>query len=138
MIFQIKEILKFKDLIILLVKRDFKVFYKQTLLGPLWYIVQPLIYTLVFTIILGDLHLFRPTEYPTFFSIYLEVIWTFLLLPLTSTGNVFFKYHELFFKSLFSEACNTYFNNFYKFYTIFFTIYNFYIILFLLYFLPKF
>ena len=78
--FQIKEILKFKDLIILLVKRDFKVFYKQTLLGPLWYIVQPLIYTLVFTIIFGRLHLFRPTEYPTFFSFIWNCYLIFLLL----------------------------------------------------------
>ena len=34
------------------IKRDFTVFYKQTLLGPLWYLIQPLVNTLVFTIIL--------------------------------------------------------------------------------------
>ena len=78
--FQIKEILKFKDLIILLVKRDFKVFYKQTLLGPLWYIVQPLIYTLVFTIIFGDLHLSTDSIPDVLFYLSGTVIWTFLLL----------------------------------------------------------
>ncbi len=100
--FQIKEILKFKDLIILLVKRDFKVFYKQTLLGPLWYIVQPLIYTLVFTIIFGRLASLSTDGIPdVLFYLSGTVIWTFFATSLTSTGNVFFKYHELFSKVYF-------------------------------------
>ena len=47
----IKELFNYKDLIWLFVKRDFVTFYKQTILGPLWYIIQPLINTIVFTII---------------------------------------------------------------------------------------
>ena len=45
----ISEIIKYKDLIALLIKRDFTTYYKQTILGPLWYIIQPLLNTLVFT-----------------------------------------------------------------------------------------
>ena len=42
------EVFNFKDLIFLFIKRDFTVFYKQTILGPLWYIIQPLLNTIVF------------------------------------------------------------------------------------------
>ena len=45
----LKEIIHYKDLILLFVKRDFVVFYKQTILGPLWYIIQPLVNTIIFT-----------------------------------------------------------------------------------------
>ena len=100
--FQIKEILKFKELIFLLVQRDFKVFYKQTLLGPLWYIVQPLIYTLVFTIIFGRLASLSTDGIPdVLFYLSGTVIWTFFATSLTSTGNIFFKYSELFSKVYF-------------------------------------
>ena len=51
----IKEIFNYRDLIFLLVKRDFVTFYKQTILGPIWYIIQPLVNTIVFTIIFGKL-----------------------------------------------------------------------------------
>lgn len=47
----VKEIADYRDLLFLLVRRDFVAKYKQTLLGPLWPIVQPLLTTLVFTII---------------------------------------------------------------------------------------
>ena len=50
--FNLRELYKYIDLIYFLVKRDFVVFYKQTILGPLWYILQPLINTIIFTIIL--------------------------------------------------------------------------------------
>lgn len=51
----LKELLRYKDLIFLFVKRDFTVLYKQTVLGPLWAIIQPLVTTLVFTVIFGNL-----------------------------------------------------------------------------------
>ena len=50
-----KELLQYKDLIFLFVKRDFISLYKQTILGPLWAIIQPLLTTVVFTIIFGNL-----------------------------------------------------------------------------------
>ncbi len=51
----VKETFRYKDLIWLFVKRDFISQYKQTVLGPLWAIIQPLLTTLVFTVIFGVL-----------------------------------------------------------------------------------
>lgn len=51
----LKETFDYKDLIVLFVKRDFISKYKQTVLGPLWAIIQPLLTTVVFTIIFGSL-----------------------------------------------------------------------------------
>ena len=53
--FHLKEVLKYKDLIFLFVKRDFTARYKQTILGPAWALIQPLLTTVVFTIIFGNL-----------------------------------------------------------------------------------
>lgn len=52
---QVKETFKYKDLIFLFVKRDFVSKYKQTILGPAWAIIQPLLTTVVFTIVFGNL-----------------------------------------------------------------------------------
>lgn len=52
---KIKETLKYKDLIFLFVKRDFISKYKQTILGPMWAVIQPLLTTAVFTFIFGNL-----------------------------------------------------------------------------------
>lgn len=51
----LKETFRYRDLIYLFVKRDFTALYKQTILGPLWAIIQPLLTTLVFTVIFGKL-----------------------------------------------------------------------------------
>ena len=49
----IKEIWHYRDLLYLFVKRDFIAFYKQTILGPLWFIIQPILTTLMFTLVFG-------------------------------------------------------------------------------------
>ena len=51
----LRELLKYRDLVFLFVKRDFVVFYKQTILGPLWYIIQPLVNTVIFNLIFGKI-----------------------------------------------------------------------------------
>lgn len=48
-----KEIVEYRDLLWLMVKRDLTAIYKQTILGPLWFIIQPLVTTIVFTVIFG-------------------------------------------------------------------------------------
>ena len=53
--FNFLAIFNYKDLIFMFIKRDFVTYYKQTLLGPLWYLIQPLVNTIVFTIIFGNL-----------------------------------------------------------------------------------
>ncbi|MBU2649618.1 MAG: ABC transporter permease [Bacteroidetes bacterium] len=51
----LKEIWRYRDLIFLFVKRDFVAKYKQTILGPLWFILQPLLTTLMFTVVFGKI-----------------------------------------------------------------------------------
>jgi lipopolysaccharide transport system permease protein len=53
--FKLKEIWKYRDLLFLFVRRDIVSFYKQTILGPLWYFIQPIFTTLVFTFVFGNL-----------------------------------------------------------------------------------
>ena len=54
--FNFKEIWRYKDLLMLLVKRDVITQYKQTILGPLWYIIQPLMTSVIFTIIFNGVY----------------------------------------------------------------------------------
>ena len=49
----LKEVWGYRDLIMLFVKRNFIAQYKQTILGPLWAIIQPLLTTVVFTVVFG-------------------------------------------------------------------------------------
>jgi lipopolysaccharide transport system permease protein len=48
-----RELVQFRDLLFLLVRRDFVSRYKQTILGPAWFVIQPLLTTIVFTVIFG-------------------------------------------------------------------------------------
>jgi len=50
-----KELWRYKDLILLFVRRDFVAIYKQTILGPAWFIIQPLLTTIMFTIVFGNI-----------------------------------------------------------------------------------
>ena len=48
---RLAELWRYRDLVMLFVRRDFVAVYKQTVLGPLWYLIQPLLTTLTFTFI---------------------------------------------------------------------------------------
>ena len=92
----IKETFRYKDLIFLFVKRDFTAQYKQTILGPLWAIFQPLLTTVVFTIIFGNLaHLTTADiagEYvlPGFlFYMVGNICWGYFSSTLDKTSNTF-------------------------------------------------
>jgi lipopolysaccharide transport system permease protein len=50
-----KDIWRYRDLLVLFVKRDFISFYKQTILGPLWFFIQPLFTTIIYTFVFGNL-----------------------------------------------------------------------------------
>ncbi|TCD02199.1 ABC transporter permease [Pedobacter frigidisoli] len=52
---KLNEVWAYRDLLVLLVRRDFVSFYKQTILGPLWFFIQPLFTTVIFTFIFGNL-----------------------------------------------------------------------------------
>src|ERR1700752_306112 len=48
------DLWRYRDLVMLFVRRDFVSTYKQTILGPLWFIIQPLLTTLTFTVLFGN------------------------------------------------------------------------------------
>lgn len=92
----IKETLSYKDLIFLFVKRDFTARYKQTLLGPLWAIIQPLLTTVVFTIIFGNLaglpiaDVSEKIAIPSFlFYMAGNICWNYFSSTLTANSNAF-------------------------------------------------
>jgi len=51
----LKGLWRYRDLILLFVRRDFIAGYKQTILGPLWFLIQPLFTTIVFTVVFGNI-----------------------------------------------------------------------------------
>ena len=52
---KLNELWRYRDLLLMFVKRDFVSFYKQTILGPLWFFIQPIFTTIVFTFVFGKL-----------------------------------------------------------------------------------
>ena len=86
----IKEVWYYRDLIFMFIKRDFVTLYKQTILGPLWYIIQPLFSTLVFTIIFGKVAKIPTDSMPPFlFYMAGTVVWGYFSSTLTATSNTF-------------------------------------------------
>jgi lipopolysaccharide transport system permease protein len=86
----IKELWCYQDLIFMFVKRDFVTLYKQTILGPLWYIIQPLFTTIVFTVIFGKVAKISTDSLPPFlFYMAGSVIWGYFAASLTATSNTF-------------------------------------------------
>ena len=85
-----REIWHYRDLLFMLVKRDFITFYKQTILGPLWFIVQPLFTTLIFVILFGKIAKLSTDGIPQL-AFYLAgiTIWNYFSESLTKTSSVF-------------------------------------------------
>lgn len=85
-----REVWHYRDLLLMLVKRDFVTFYKQTILGPLWFIVQPLLTTIIFVILFGNIAKISTDGIPQL-AFYLAgiTIWNYFSESLTKTSNVF-------------------------------------------------
>ena len=85
-----RELWKYRDLIFMFVKRDFISRYKQTILGPLWALIQPLLTTVVFTIVFGALAK-MPTDGVPPFLFYMSgnIAWAFFAGCITQTANTF-------------------------------------------------
>ncbi|MGB1253404.1 MAG: ABC transporter permease [Candidatus Promineifilaceae bacterium] len=91
-----------RDLIYLFVYRDFVAYYKQTVLGPLWYLIQPLLTTLTFTIIFGQIANISTDGVPDFiFYMAGTVIWTYFSGSLNGTSSTFTGNSSLFGKVYF-------------------------------------
>ena len=84
------ELWQARELVMLFVWRDFVSVYKQTILGPLWYLIQPLLTTIMFTVIFGRIAKL-PTDGlpPMLFYMAGTVIWSYFAACLTKTSNTF-------------------------------------------------
>ena len=102
----LKELVRYRDMILLMVKRNFTVRYKQTILGPAWVIIQPLLTTLVFTVVFGNIA-GLPTDGMPKFLFYMagNICWSYFSTCLTTTSNTFIGNRDLFGKVYFPRLC---------------------------------
>lgn len=86
----LKELFQYKDLITMFVKRDFKTLYKQTILGPLWIIINPLLTTVMYTIVFGNIANISTDGMPQIvFYMLGTTVWTYFSTSLTKTATTF-------------------------------------------------
>lgn len=87
---KLNEVWAYRDLLWLLVRRDFISFYKQTILGPLWFFIQPLFTTIIFTFIFGNLAGISTDGLPKpLFYMAGITAWNYFADCLTKTSTVF-------------------------------------------------
>ncbi len=100
--FDLKSLLHYRDLLFLLVRRDFVSKYKQTVLGPLWFIIQPLLTTVVMTIIFGNFAKI-PTDGvpPALFYLCGLLFWNYFAQNFTSTSQALIANAHIFGKVYF-------------------------------------
>lgn len=86
----LKEVWKYRDLITLFVRRDWVSQYKQTILGPLWYIINPALTTIVYTFIFGRVAQLSTDGLPhTLFYMSGVVVWNYFSTCITRTSDTF-------------------------------------------------
>lgn len=87
---KLNEVWQYRDLLLLLVKRDFVSFYKQTILGPLWFFIQPIFTTLIYTFIFSSLAGIKTDNIPApLFYMAGITAWNYFSECLTKTSTVF-------------------------------------------------
>ena len=98
----LNEVLQYKDLIFMFVKRNFASTYKQTILGPLWFIINPLITTIMFTFIFGNIANISTEGVPQFlFFMAGNTIWSYFATCFTATADTFRTNESIFGKVYF-------------------------------------
>lgn len=99
---RLNELWRYRDLILLFVRRDFVATYKQTILGPLWHILQPLLTTLMFTVVFGRIARLPTDGIPPFlFYMAGTTVWNYFAKCLTSTSATFLANAHIFGKVYF-------------------------------------
>ncbi len=99
---RLPELWRARELIMMFVWRDFVSYYKQTILGPLWYLIQPVLTTITFTIIFGRIAQLSTDGLPQFlFYLSGTVIWNYFSACVTGTANTFIANAGLFGKVYF-------------------------------------
>ena len=86
----IRELIRYRDLVYLFIKRDFITQYKQTILGPLWYIVQPLVTTVAYTFVFRKLAKIATDEIPYILFYFAgTMLWTYFSGVLNAASAIF-------------------------------------------------
>lgn len=84
------ELWRYRDLVMLFVRRTFVSQYKQTILGPAWAVIQPLLTTVVFTLVFGNIAGLAADGVPPFvFYLSATILWTYFSTCLSQTANTF-------------------------------------------------
>jgi lipopolysaccharide transport system permease protein len=98
----LRDLWRYRDLVRMFVWRDFTAQYKQTILGPLWHIIQPLITAITFTVIFGRVAKLPTDGLPPFlFYMTGNVVWAYFSTCLTATSNTFIGNAHIFGKVYF-------------------------------------
>lgn len=98
----LKEIWQYRDLIMIMVKRDFISFYKQTVLGPIWFLIQPLISTAVYVLLFNRLaQVGTDGAPPILFQLAGITLWMYFSEALLKTSNTFITNASIFGKVYF-------------------------------------
>jgi len=101
----LKEIWRYKDLLVLFVKRDIVTVYKQTILGPLWYLIQPLFTSVIFTLVFNNIAGVSTGVIPSFlFNLAGITAWNYFRDCLNGTSNIFRGNAGIFGKVYFPRA----------------------------------
>ena len=99
---QLKQVWDYRDLVYLFVKRDFVIYYKQTIFGPLWYAFQPICSTIMYMLIFGTLAQVGTDSIPqTLFYFSGTMLWTYFSGNLKEISDVFFVNKNIFGKVFF-------------------------------------
>ncbi|MBU0697439.1 MAG: ABC transporter permease [Bacteroidetes bacterium] len=86
---QLKQVWEYRDLLVLFVRRDFVSFYKQTILGPVWFFIQPVFTTIIYLFLFRNLAKLSTDEIPgPLFYISGITIWSYFSETLLKTSNV--------------------------------------------------
>ncbi|MEG3637862.1 ABC transporter permease [Magnetococcus sp. PR-3] len=86
----VREIWYYRDLLLLLVRRDFVALYKQTILGPLWFLIQPVLTTLMFTLVFNKIAGLSTDGLPSvLFYLAGVTCWTYFSETLTKSSETF-------------------------------------------------
>ena len=98
----LKEVWQYRDLLMLFVKRDVVTVYKQTILGPLWYLIQPLLTSVIFTVVFNTVAGIDTGIIPPFlFNLVGITVWNYFTSCLNDTSDTFKKNAAIFGKVYF-------------------------------------
>ena len=98
----LKEVWRYRDLLMLFVRRDVVTVYKQTILGPLWYLIQPLFTSVIFTIIFNNVAGISTGVIPPFlFNLSGIMVWNYFTSCLNETSDTFKRNASIFGKVYF-------------------------------------